>query len=169
SHAERGAQGSDPGRDAERDAGALDQRGVRVPRVRHPVLRADQGERMTDLAVRYRRKTTRHEVQAAVPRGAVTRVHVPDEDAKAHLVTALLKARTEPGEELELFGESAAELERPRRKQLLARVGAVAPIVGLLPHLNAWENIALPAAYHGSPPLEQVATLTHQVLAAFGA
>jgi ABC-type transporter Mla maintaining outer membrane lipid asymmetry ATPase subunit MlaF len=124
---------------------------------------------MTDLAVRYRRKTTRHEVQAAVPKGAVTRLHVPDEDAKAHLVTALLKARCEPGEELELFGESAAELARPRRRQLLARVGTVSPIVGLITNLNAWENISLPAAYHGSPRLEQVVSLTHEVLAAFGA
>ena len=124
---------------------------------------------MSELAVRYRRKTTRHEVQAAVPRGAVTWLHVPDEDAKAHLVTAVLKARCEPGEELELFGEGAAELARPRREALRARVGAVSPIVGLLTNLNAWENISLPAAYHGAPSLEQVATLAHEVLAAFGA
>ena len=124
---------------------------------------------MNELAVRYRRKTARHEVQAAVPKGAVTRLHVPDEDAKAHLVTAVLKARCEPDEELELFGESAAELAGPRRRHLLARVGAVSPIVGLITNLNAWENIALPAAYHGSPPLEQVATLAHEVLAGFGA
>jgi len=121
------------------------------------------------FALRYRRQTARHELQAAVPKGAVTHLHVPDEDAKAHLVTAVLKGRCEPGEELELFGESAAELARPRRKQLLARVGAVSPIVGLITNLNAWENIALPAAYHGSPPLAQVATLAHEVLAAFGA
>ena len=124
---------------------------------------------MTELAVRYRRKTTRHEVQAAVPKGAVTRLHVPDEDAKAHLVTAVLKARCEPDEDLELFGESAAELAGPRRRQLLARVGAVSPIVGLVTNLNAWENISLPAAYHGSPRLERVVSLTHEVLAAFGA
>ena len=124
---------------------------------------------MTELAVRYRRKTARHEVQAAVPKGAVTRMHVPDDDAKAHLVTAVLKARCEPGEELELFGESAAGLPPPRRERLRARVGAVSPIVGLITNLNAWENIALPAAYHGAPPLEQVAMLAREVLAAFGA
>jgi ABC-type transporter Mla maintaining outer membrane lipid asymmetry ATPase subunit MlaF len=124
---------------------------------------------MTELALRYRRKTARHEVQAAVPKGAVTRVHVPDDDAKAHLVTAVLKARCEPGEELELFGESAAALAARRREKLRARVGAVSPIVGLITNLNAWENISLPAAYHGSPPLEQVATLAHEVLVAFGA
>ncbi|HET7363164.1 MAG TPA: hypothetical protein VFJ70_06260, partial [Burkholderiales bacterium] len=110
---------------------------------------------LPELAVRYRRKTARHEVQAAIARGTVTRLHVPDEDAKAHLVTAVLKARCEPDEELELFGESAAQLARARRETLRARVGAVSPIVGLITNLNAWENISLPAAYHGSPPLEQ--------------
>ncbi len=124
---------------------------------------------MTELALRYRRNTTRHEVQASVPKGAVTRVHVPDDDAKAHLVTAVLKARCQPGEELELFGESAADLARAQRDKLRARVGAVSPVVGLITNLNAWENISLPAAYHGSPPLEQVAMLAHEVLAAFGA
>jgi len=122
----------------------------------------------SELAMRYRRKTARHEVQAAVPKAAVTRVHVPDDDAKAHLVTAVLKARCEPGEELELFGESATALARPRRDKLRARVGAVSPIVGLITNLNAWENIALPAAYHGAPPLEEVARLAHEVLGDFG-
>lgn len=118
--------------------------------------------------MRYRRKTARHEVQATVAKGEVTHVHVPDEDAKAHLVTAVLKARCEPGEELELFGESATALARPQRDKLRARVGSVSPIVGLITNLNAWENIALPAAYHGSPRLEEVAGLAHEVLADFG-
>ena len=118
---------------------------------------------MTELAVRYRRKTARHEVQTAVPKGAVTRVHVPDDDAKAHLVTAVLKARCEPGEELELFGESAAALAAQRREKLRARVGAVSPIVGLITNLNAWENISLPAAYHGSPPLAIAIQPAHDV------
>ena len=123
---------------------------------------------MTEHVLRYRRKTARHEVHAAVPKGAVTRVHVPDDDAKAHLVTAVLKARCEPGEELELFGERAAALARPRREKLRARVGAVSPIVGLITNLNAWENISLPAAYHGTAPLEQVLRLAHEVLGVFG-
>ena len=124
---------------------------------------------MSELAVRYKRKTPRHEVQVAVPKGAVTRLHLPDDDAKAHLVTAVLKARCEPGEELELFGEAAAALGGAKRDQLRARVGAVSPIVGLMTNLNAWENIALPAAYHGAPPLDQVAQLANDVLSAFGA
>jgi ABC-type transporter Mla maintaining outer membrane lipid asymmetry ATPase subunit MlaF len=124
---------------------------------------------MSELALRYSRKTPRHEVQVSVPKGAVTHLHLPDDDAKAHLVTALLKARTEPGEELELFGERAADLASHQREKLRSRIGAVSPIVGLMTNLNAWENISLPAAYHGTPPLEQVAQLANDVLSAFGA
>ena len=123
---------------------------------------------MSELAIRYRRKTARHEIEVSVPKGSVTRVHVPDEEAKAHLVTALLKARCEAGEELELFGERADTLATPGRRRLRAKVGAVSPIVGLMANLNAWENISLPAAYHGRPALEQVAELAREVLAAFG-
>lgn len=124
---------------------------------------------MSELAVRYKRKTPRHEVEVCAPKGAVTHVHLPDEDAKAHFVTALLKARCEPGEELELFGEPAATVAPKEREKLRLRVGAVSPIVGLMSNLNAWENIALPAAYHGAPALPEVAQLATDVLAKLGA
>jgi len=124
---------------------------------------------MSELALRYRRKTARHEIELSVPKGGVTRVHVPDEEAKAHLVTAMLKARCEAGEELELFGERASTLAPAGRARLRAKVAAVSPIVGLVANLNAWENISLPAAYHGRPALEQVAELAREVLRAFGA
>lgn len=118
--------------------------------------------------MRYTRKTPRHEVRMTAPAGAVTRLHMPDEDAKAHLVTAVLKLRCEPGEELELFGEPAAGLRPRKREALRARVGAVSPVVGLITNLNAWENISLPASYHGAPALTEVAQLAHDVLGAFG-
>ncbi len=123
---------------------------------------------MSGLALRYARKTKQHDVRVSLPAGAVARVHMPDENAKAHLVTAIMKVRCEPGEELELFGEQAASLRARGREKLRARVGAVSPVVGLITSLNAWENISLPAAYHGAPPLEDVAQLAHEVLASFG-
>lgn len=121
-----------------------------------------------ELAVRYARTTPGHEVRVGVPRGAATRVHLPDHDAKAHLVTALLKARGAPDEELELFGENANQLRARKREKLRARIGAVSPVVGLIANLNAWENIALPAAYHGARSLPEVARLAHEVLEGFG-
>jgi len=124
---------------------------------------------MTELAVHYKRKTPRHEVEVSAPKGAVTRVHLPDDDAKAHFVTALLKVHCEPGEELELFGEAAASVPSKTREKLRQRVGAVSPIVGLMSNLNAWENIALPASYHGAPPLPEVVQLASDVLTALGA
>ena len=118
--------------------------------------------------MRYARRTPRQEVHVGVPRGAAARVHLPDHDAKAHLVTALLKARGQRDEELELFGEPTASLRARKRDKLRARIGAVSPVVGLINNLNAWENISLPAAYHGSVPLPQVARLAHEVLEGFG-
>lgn len=124
---------------------------------------------MKELAVRYARFTGRHPIVLSVPRGGVTRVHLPDSEAKSHLVTALLKARAETGEELELLGTATAELNARGRERLRRRVGAVSPVVGLISNLNAWENISLPAAYHGTPPLERVAQIAQEVLERFGA
>jgi ABC-type transporter Mla maintaining outer membrane lipid asymmetry ATPase subunit MlaF len=123
---------------------------------------------MSELAVHYVRKTPGRELTVAVLKGSVTRVHVPDDDAKAHFVTAMLKARCESDEELELFGETTSALRRRERERLRARIGAVSPVVGLMANLNAWENISLPAAYHAQPSLTHVAKLTEEVLAAFG-
>ena len=123
---------------------------------------------MSALAVRYARKSGGQEIRVGVPAGGVTRVHMPDHDAKAHLVTAVLKARGEPGEELELFGEPTRALRARRRENLRNRIGAVSPVVGLIGNLNAWENISLPAAYHRKASPEQVSHLAHQVLECFG-
>jgi ABC-type transporter Mla maintaining outer membrane lipid asymmetry ATPase subunit MlaF len=119
-------------------------------------------------ALHYERKGTQHPVVLTVPQGQVSRAHLPDEDAKAHLVTAVLKARTGTAEELELFGVKIHDLEPRERQRMRARVGAVSPVVGLINNLNAWENISLPAAYHRTAALEDVATLAHEVIRAFG-
>ena len=120
------------------------------------------------LAVSYARKTARHDFFVGVPAGGVSHVHLPDDAAKAHLVTAVLKAKCEPGEELELFGEPVAQLKPAARERMRRRVAALSPIIGLVTNLNAWENISLTAAYYGAPPLERVARVTHEVLESFG-
>src|SRR5260221_449309 len=68
-----------------------------------------------------------------------------------------------------LVGFATAELEVRAGEGLRGGVGAVSREVGLISNLNAWENISLPAAYHGAPPLAEVAELAQAVLARFGA
>lgn len=120
------------------------------------------------LAVSYLGRTGPQEIYVGVPAGGVSRVHLPSNESKARFVTAVLKAKCETGEELELFGEPVSALTPQARARLRRRIAAISPIVGLLTNLNVWENVSLPAAYHGAPPLEQVAALAEEVLARFG-
>ena len=116
------------------------------------------------MALRYRHGN----IAIAVQAGSVRRVEFPDRDSKSAFVTAVLKVRCERDEELELFGQPVRGLTGNARQRLRNRVGALSPIVGLINNLNAWENISLPAAYHGKPPLAEVATITQEVLGGFG-
>jgi len=109
-------------------------------------------------------------LRVALPRGSVTRVRMPDRAAKGRFVAAVLEARChEPGEELHLLGEQASKLDPAARRKLRRRVGVLTPGLRLMSNLNAWENIALAAAYHGTPPLERVARTAHEVLRSLGA
>ena len=120
------------------------------------------------LAVRYLRRVGRDELYVDVPAGAVRRVHLPDDESKERFVGAVLKAKCAPEEELELFGEPVARLSVHGRARMRRRVAALSPVVGLITNLNVWENVSLPAAYHGAPSLERVAATAGEVLARFG-
>lgn len=120
------------------------------------------------LALSYLRRSAHGDLYIGVPAGGVSRVHLPDDDAKARFITALLKAKCEPGDELELWGEPVEALDGAARARLRRRVAALSPIVGLLTNLNVWENVSLAAAYHGAPALGHVATIAGEVAAAFG-
>lgn len=101
------------------------------------------------------------------PVGAVTRVHVRDPRAKARFIAAVAKARCDTeGEALELLGEPVSGLKDGARTRLLRRIGVVSPEISLIASLNAWENISLPADYHGSPARERVAQIVREVLEA---
>jgi len=130
------------------------------------VLRSDASP-APQMALRYARHGQR-EIAIAVPAGSVRRLELPDAESKSAFVTAVLKARCEADEELELFGQPVQSVSGRARQRLRNRVGALSPIVGLINNLNAWENIALPAAYHGKPPLAEVGAITQEVLDVFG-
>ena len=133
-----------------------------------PELAAPAARAAPRMALRYSRHGEKREIALAVPVGSVRRVELPDVEAKSSFVTAVLKARCEADEELELFGHPVRNLGGDARQRVRARVGALSPIIGLINNLNAWENISLPAAYHGKPSLAEVATITQEVLDGFG-
>lgn len=122
------------------------------------------------LALRYALRRDGHdEVALAVSAASVHRVRLPDRETKARFVTAVLDARSELDETLELLGEDVTRLKPAGRARLRRRIGVLTPAVGLISSLNAWENISLPAAYHGTPPLGQVAEAARDALVALGA
>jgi (2R)-ethylmalonyl-CoA mutase len=71
------------------------------------------------LAVSYLRRGGHGDIYVGVPEGATSRIHLPDDDARARFVTAVLKAKCGPGEELELFGEPVAALAGTTQNDLV--------------------------------------------------
>jgi predicted ABC-type transport system involved in lysophospholipase L1 biosynthesis ATPase subunit len=121
------------------------------------------------VALRYElKRSEREEMSVSVPFASLQRLRMPDAEARARFVTAVLDARCRDGEALELLGEDVAQLAAPARSRLQGRIGVLTPAVGLISNLNAWENISLPAAYHGTPPAAEVANTAREALAALG-
>ena len=119
-------------------------------------------------ALRYSRKQPGGPgLAVAVAPGEVSRAHLPDPLSRARFVAAVAKARCDRDEELELLGEPVPGLSGAARARLLRRIGVLSPAITLITSLNAWENISLPAAYHGNPSTRRVAEITQEVLGAF--
>jgi len=122
------------------------------------------------LALRYAcKRDGRDEVAVSASASSVHHVRLPDRDAKTRFIDAVLDARCGRDEELELLGEDVARLKPAARARLRRRVGVLTSAVPLISNLNVWENISLPAAYHGTPPLGPIAEAARQALAAFSA
>jgi predicted ABC-type transport system involved in lysophospholipase L1 biosynthesis ATPase subunit len=120
-------------------------------------------------ALRYElRRAGQPVVELAIAAGETRRVRMPDPQSKARLLAALLDARCGQDEELELFGERVRGQKEAQRERLRARVGAVTPVLGLISSLNAWENIALPTAYHGTRTSGDLALTAAALLRALG-
>lgn len=125
---------------------------------------------MSALALRYDlRRDGREPVSLAVPGGATQRVRLPDAEARARLVGAVLATRCAANEELELFGEPVRGLRAAGRGRLHDRIGVLTQAMGLISNLNAWENISLEAAYHGTQPVARIAKTAHDALQSLGA
>ena len=125
---------------------------------------------MSALALRYDLKRDGHApVSVAVPGGTTQRVRLPDTEARNHLVGAVLSTRCGLDEELELFGEPVRGLKRLQRGRLHERIGVLTQAMGLITNLNAWENISLEAAYHGTQPIARIAQTAREALQSLGA
>lgn len=125
---------------------------------------------MSALALRYDLKRDGHApVSVAVPGGTTQRVRLPDTEARNHLVGAVLSTRCGLDEELELFGEPVRGLKRLQRGRLHERIGVLTQAMGLISNLNAWENISLEAAYHGTQPIARIAQTAREALQSLGA
>jgi len=121
------------------------------------------------IALRYDLKRHGHApVAVAVPGGVTQRLRLPDAEAKARLVGAVLSTRCAADEELELFGEPVKGLPRAERARLHDRIGVLTQAMGLISNLNAWENISLPAAYHGTHPIARIAQTARDALQSLG-
>jgi ABC-type transporter Mla maintaining outer membrane lipid asymmetry ATPase subunit MlaF len=122
------------------------------------------------LALRYDLKRDgRAPISVAVPGGATQRLRLPDTEARSRLVGAVLSTRCGLGEELELFGEPVRGLKRLQRGRLHERIGVLTQALGLISNLNAWENISLEAAYHGTQPIARIAQTARDALQSLGA
>ena len=125
---------------------------------------------MSALALRYDLKRDGHApVSVAVPGGVTQRLRLPDTDARTRLVGAVLSTRCGLDEELELFGEPVRGLKRLQRGRLHERIGVLTQAMGLISNLNAWENISLEAAYHGTQPIARIAQTAREALQSLGA
>jgi ABC-type transporter Mla maintaining outer membrane lipid asymmetry ATPase subunit MlaF len=122
------------------------------------------------LALRYDlRREGRTPIFVEVPGGATQRLRLPDSEAKTRLIGAVLATRVAAGEELELFGRPVRGLKRQERARLHDRIGVLTRAMGLISNLNAWENISLQAAYHGTHPVARIARTAHDAIASLGA
>ena len=121
---------------------------------------------MSALALHYALKPVQYVLD--VPFGAVQHATMTQR-VRARFMNAVVAVSCGRDEELELLGEPVAGLRAPERARLRPRIGVLSPAADLISTLNAWENIALPAGYHGAPPLERVARTAREVLKAFGA
>lgn len=124
---------------------------------------------MSAAALRYDLRRDGHmPVFVEVPGGTTQRVRLPDSEARARLVSAVLTTRCGEGEALELFGETVKGLKRQERARLHDRIGVLTQAMGLISNLNAWENISLQAAYHGTHPAARIARTAREALVSLG-
>ncbi|HEX9182996.1 MAG TPA: hypothetical protein VF876_07025 [Burkholderiales bacterium] len=88
---------------------------------------------------------------------------------KSALLAAVLEFRLRRGAHVVVLGADPEALDDAARAALRAQVAFLPAGGGLLSNLNAWENIALPLAYHAPQRLHGVAARVYALLEPFAA
>jgi ABC-type transporter Mla maintaining outer membrane lipid asymmetry ATPase subunit MlaF len=104
-----------------------------------------------------------------IPAGGSHAVAAVGAARKAALLAAVLELRPRRDARVVVLGAEPARLDARARAALGAQVAFLPAGGGLLSNLNAWENIALPTAYHAPGRLRDVAPRVYALLEPFAA
>jgi cell division transport system ATP-binding protein len=88
---------------------------------------------------------------------------------KAALLSAVLDFRPRQEARVVVLGADLGALAPAARAAVRAQVAFLPASGGLISHLNAWENIALPLAYHAPRQMQGVAPRVYALLEPFAA
>jgi cell division transport system ATP-binding protein len=102
-----------------------------------------------------------------IPVGGSHRV-VADRERAGRLRDMVLDLMPEPGGRLVVLGTEVGAVDPAERAAVRARVAFLPARGGLISHLNAWENIALPLGFHHPERLHGSAERVLDLLAGFG-
>lgn len=86
---------------------------------------------------------------------------------KAALLAAVLDFRPRRDARVVVLGAELEALDARARAAVRAQVGFLPASGGLISHLNAWENIALPLAFHAPRRMQGVAPRVYALLEPF--
>lgn len=110
-----------------------------------------------------------HAQRIRIPAGGSHVVPAVSAALKAALLAAVLELRPRRDARVVVLGAEPALLDARARAALRAQVAFLPAGGGLLSNLNAWENIALPLAYHAPRRLPGVAPRIYALLEPFAA
>jgi len=100
--------------------------------------------------------------------GAPVKIVAPSRDASdAFVRVAAGLARPDSGQ-VKLLGEDIYAVTEEEYVHLMKDVGLVTQSGGMISNLQTYENVALPALYHGKKTIEELETFTSHVLAGLG-
>ena len=107
---------------------------------------------------------TRAEERVWIPAGGSHVVPAVSAALKAALLSAVLDFRPRRDARVVVLGAELEALDARARAAVRAQVDYLPANGGLISHLNGWENIALPLAYHAPRQLRGVAPRVYALL-----